>query len=110
MGDEAQHLLTRRAALVAAAGTRVKLRPPGRAAVRGRLVAVEDLAGESVRHLAGSQHACALRLRAPRGLRLGQEIVGIRHRRFGVVRLFVTPSATTARHQGFVAIVNRVRG
>lgn len=88
-------------------GTKVKLRPAGAPAVRVRLVAVEDLAGESVRHLAGSQDAYALRFRGPRSLRVAQGTVGIRHPRFGVIRLFVTPSTTTARTQDYVAIINR---
>jgi hypothetical protein len=88
-------------------GTSVKLRPAGAAAVRVRLVAVEDLAGASVAHLAGSQDAYALRFRGPRSLRIAQGTVGIRHPRFGVIRLFVTPSTTLARTQDYVAIVNR---
>jgi len=43
-------------------------------------------------------------------LQIPQGTVGIRNKRFGVVRLFVTPSTTTAQHQDYVAIVNRVRG
>jgi hypothetical protein len=88
-------------------GTWVKLRPAGAAAVRVRLVGVEDLAGESVKHLAGSQHAYVLRFRGPASLRMPQGTVGIRHPRFGVIRLFVRPSTRTARAQDYVAIVNR---
>jgi hypothetical protein len=89
-------------------GTSVKFRAPGAPAVRVRLVGVENLAGESVKHLAGSQDAFVLRFRGPRSLRVAQGTVGVRHPRFGVIRLFVTPSSTTARTQDYVAIVNRV--
>ena len=88
-------------------GTKVKFRPAGAPAVRVRLVAVEDLAGASVEHLAVSQNAYALRFRGPRSLRVTQGTVGIRHPRFGVIRLFVTPSTVTAKTQDYVAIVNR---
>lgn len=88
-------------------GTKVKFRAAGAPPVRVRLVAVEDLAGESVKHLAGSQNAYALRFRGPRSLRVAQGTVGIRHPRFGVIRLFVVPSTTTARTQDYVAIINR---
>lgn len=88
-------------------GTKVKFRPAGAPAVRVRLVGVEDLEGESVKHLAGSQNAYVLRFRGPRSLRIEQGTVGIRHPRFGVIRLFVTPSTTTARTQDYVAIINR---
>lgn len=90
-------------------GTQLKLRPAGAPAIRARLVAVEDLAGPAVRHLAGSQDAYALRLRVPRGCQLGQCTVGVRHPRFGTLALFVTPSRQTARTEDYVAIVNRVR-
>lgn len=89
-------------------GTTVKLRPLGAPAVRVKLVAVEDLGGESVKHLAGSQHAYALRFRGPRSLVIGQATVGIRHPRFGVVRVFVTPSRAADGAPEYVAIVNRV--
>ena len=88
-------------------GTKVKLRPARSAPVRVRLVAVEDLDGASVKHLAGSQNAYLLRFRGPASLRMPQGTVGIRHPRFGVIRLFVTPSTRTARTQDYVAIVNR---
>ena len=88
-------------------GTLVKFRAAGAPAVRVRLVGVEDLAGPAVEHLAGSQDAYLLRFRGPRSLRVAQGTVGIRHPRFGVVRLFVTPSTTTATTQDYVAIVNR---
>jgi hypothetical protein len=88
-------------------GSKVKLRPAGSAAVRVRLVGVEDLAGASVEHLAGSQHAYVLRFRGPASLRVAQGTVGIRHPRFGVLRLFVTPSTRTAWTQDYVAVVNR---
>ena len=92
------------------AGTTVKLRPAGAPAVPAQLVAVEDLAGESVRHLAGSQNAYALRFRVASSLQTLQGTVGVRHPRFGVVRLFVTPSTRTSRHQDYIAVVNRVLG
>jgi hypothetical protein len=88
-------------------GTKVKFRAAGSPPVRVRLVAVEDLAGASVKHLAGSQDAYALRFRGPASLRVAQGTVGIRHPHFGVLRLFVTPSTRTARTQDYVAIVNR---
>jgi hypothetical protein len=89
-------------------GTKVKFRPAGSPAIRVQLVGVEDLAGESVKHLAGSQNAYVLRFRGPSSLRVTQGTVGIRHPRFGVIRLFVTPSTATAGTQDYVAIVNRV--
>ena len=89
-------------------GTQIKLRPAGAPAIRGQLVAVEDLAGASVRHLAGSQDAYALRFRAPQAVQLEQSTIGIRHPRFGVVRLFVTPSTSTPQYQDYVAVINRV--
>lgn len=88
-------------------GTMVKFRPAGAPAVRVRLVAVEDLAGASVAHLAGAADAYALRFRGPRSLQVAQGTVGIRHPRFGVIRLFVTPSTTTQATQDYVAIINR---
>gem|GEM_PF-4382735 len=88
-------------------GTKVKFRPAGSPAVRVRLIGVEDLAGEAVKHLSGSQDAYVLRFRGPKSLRVTQGTVGIRHPRFGVIRLFVTPSATTSQTQDYVAIVNR---
>ncbi|MEA2180916.1 MAG: hypothetical protein QOF69_101 [Solirubrobacteraceae bacterium] len=89
-------------------GTAVKLRPAGAPALRAQLVAVEDLAGDSVRHLAGSQNAYALRFRAPSSLQLPQGTVGIRHPSFGVVRLFVTPSTSAPSYQDYIAVINRV--
>ena len=89
-------------------GTKVKLRPAGEPAIRVRLVGVEDLAGESVRHLAGSQDAYRLRFRGPPSLQLEQSTVGIRHPRFGVVRLFVTPSTSAPGFQDYLAVINRV--
>jgi hypothetical protein len=88
-------------------GTKVKFRPAGAPAVRVQLAGVEDLVGASVGHLAASQDAYMLRFRGPRSLRLAQGTVGVRHPRFGVIRLFVTPSTTTATTQDYVAIVNR---
>jgi hypothetical protein len=88
-------------------GTKVKFRPQGAAAVRVRFVGVEDLEGASVEHLAGSQDAYLLRFRGPSSLRVQQGTVGIRHPRFGVIRLFVTPSGATARTRDYVAIINR---
>lgn len=88
-------------------GTKVKFRPAGAPAVRARLIGVEDLAGEAVKHLAWSQDAYVLRFGTPRSLHITQGTVGIRHPRFGVIRLFVTPSTTTARAQEYVAIANR---
>jgi hypothetical protein len=89
-------------------GTAVELRPAGGPAVRAKLVAVEDLAGESVRHLAGSQNAYALRFRVPSSLQIGHGMVGVRHPRFGVVGLFVTRSTSMPHHQDYIAVVNRV--
>jgi hypothetical protein len=88
-------------------GTKVKFRAAGAPAVRVHLAGVEDLLGPSVKHLAGAQNAYVLRFRGPRSLRVAQGTVGIRHPRFGVIRLFVTPSTTTATTQDYVAIVNR---
>ncbi len=96
----------RRARFEPHVGAAVRFRPDGAPAVRARLVAVEDLAGPDAR-LAGSQRAYALRFRAPRSQQIGQGMVAIRHPRFGVVRLFVTPSATGRSTQDYVAIVNR---
>jgi hypothetical protein len=98
----------RRARFAPHVGTPVRLRPAGAPAVRAKLVAVEDLAGDSVHHLAGSQNAYALRFRAPSSLQISQGTVGIRHPHFGVVRLFVTPSTSTPLHQDYVAVINRV--
>jgi hypothetical protein len=89
-------------------GTIVKFRPAGAPAVRVQFVGVEDLEGEAVKHLAGSQNAYVLRFRGPASLRVAQGTVGIRHRRFGVIRLFVTPSTRTARTQDYIAVINRV--
>lgn len=88
-------------------GARVELRPPGGRAVAGRLVAVEDLQGVAVRHLAGSPHAYALRLRAAQALPLAGGIVAVRHPGFGALRLFVSRSTGDGRAPEYVAIVNR---
>jgi len=89
-------------------GTAVTLWAAGAPAVRAQLVAVEDLDGASVRHLAGSQNAYALRFRVPSSLQIGQGTVGVRHPHFGVVGLFVTRSTSMAHHQDYIAVVNRV--
>jgi hypothetical protein len=99
----------RRARFAPHVGTKVRLRPVGAPAVRARLVAVEDLAGDAVAHLSGSQHAYALRFRVPGPVTVAGATVGIRHPRFGVVHLFVTPSQSAVDGAPEVlAIVNRV--
>lgn len=98
----------RRARFAPHVGTAVELRVAGAPAVRAKLVAVEDLAGASVRHLTGSQNAYALRFRVPSSSQIGQGTVGVRHPHFGVVGLFVTRSTSTPHHQDYIAVVNRV--
>jgi hypothetical protein len=104
-------LLTRgltRARFAPHAGTSVTLRAAGAPAVPATLVGVEDLAGDAVRHLAGSPDAYALRVRVRSSSQLLGGTVGIRHPRFGAVALFVTPSSRTARYQDYIAVINRV--
>lgn len=86
-------------------GTTLKLRPQGGAAVRARLVGVEDVA--NVSGLAGAQDAYVLRFRGPALPRLPEGIVGVRHPRFGTLPLFVTPVPADGPHQDYVAAINR---
>ncbi len=93
----------RRARFAPHVGTKVKLRPQGGPATRAVLAGVEDLSAG----LAGAQDAYLLRFRGPGSLVLQQGTVGVRHPRFGVVELFVTPGTRTERTQEYLAIVNR---
>jgi hypothetical protein len=86
-------------------GGPVKLRPRGGAAVRGTLVAIEDV--PYVRSLAGHQDVYTLRLRGPAAPLLPEGIVGIRNQHFGVIELYVTPAPSPAGVQDYLATINR---
>lgn len=86
-------------------GTSVKLRPHGGAAVRAQLAAVDDVA--YVKGLAGAQDAYVLRFTAPAASPLPAGIVGVRHKHFGTLQLYITPAGTDADSSTYVAAINR---
>jgi hypothetical protein len=86
-------------------GAPVKLRPRGGAAVRGTLVAIEDV--PNVRSLAGDQDAYSLLLRGPAAPLLPEGIIGIRNNHFGVIELYVTPVPSPLGVQDYLATINR---
>ena len=86
-------------------GTTVKLRPHGGAAVRVQLAAVEDVA--HVKGLAGAPDAYLLRFRGPASQPIGAGIVGVRHRHFGTLQLYISPSPPDGETQDYLAAINR---
>lgn len=86
-------------------GTPVKLRPPGGDAVRGTLVAVEDV--PFVSSLAGNPDAYTLRFRVPAAAPLPEGVVGVRHKQFGTLHLYVTPAAGDGPTRDYLAAINR---
>jgi hypothetical protein len=86
-------------------GTPVKLRPPGGAAVRAQLAAVEDV--PNVKGLAGASDAYTLRFRGPASQPLAEGIVGVRHRQFGTLQLYIAPVPADGAHQDYLAAINR---
>ncbi|MEY2515923.1 MAG: hypothetical protein QOJ89_3281 [bacterium] len=86
-------------------GTTVKLRPHGGAAVRMQLAAVEDV--PNVKGLAGAPDAYVLRFRGPLSQPLAEGIVGVRHRQFGTLQLYVSPVAPDGATQDYLAAINR---
>jgi hypothetical protein len=86
-------------------GTAVKLRPRGGMAVRGTLAGIEDV--PFIKSLAGDQDAYSLRLRGPAAPVLPEGIIGIRHKHFGVVELYVTPGLSDGLSQDYLAVINR---
>jgi hypothetical protein len=95
----------RRARFEPHVGTTVKLRPPGGAARRVRLAAVEDVANSSA--LAGAQDAYVLRFRGPAARPLAEGIVAVRHPRFGTLRLYIAPLPADGPNRDYLALVNR---
>jgi hypothetical protein len=95
----------RRARFEPHVGTTVKLRPPGGAALRAKLAAVEDVA--HVPSLAGTQDAYVLRFRGPAARPLAEGIVGVRHPRFGTLRLYITALPADGANRDYLAVVNR---
>ena len=86
-------------------GTSVKLRPHGGAAIRMQLAAVEDVA--NVKGLAGAADAYVLRFRGAASQPIGEGIVGVRHRHFGTLQLYITPIAPDGPNQDYLAAINR---
>jgi len=87
-------------------GTTVKLRPPGGAAVRAELFAVEDVA--NVKGLAGAKDAYTLRFRGPAAAPLAEGIVGVRHKHFGTLQLFISPAGSAGGEtRDYTAAINR---
>jgi hypothetical protein len=86
-------------------GTTVKLRPHGGAAVRVQLAAVEDVA--HVKGLAGVPDAYVLRFRGPSSQPLPEGIVGVRHRDFGTLQLYIAPGGADGTTQDYLAAINR---
>ncbi len=86
-------------------GGPVKLRPRGGAAVRATLLAIEDV--PYVRSLAGHEDVYTLRFRGPAAPVVPAGIMGIRHKHFGVVELYVTAASAGPGTQDYVAVINR---
>ena len=86
-------------------GTPVKLRPHGAAAVRVQLAAVEDV--PHVKGLAGASNAYVLRFRGPSSQPLPEGIVGVRHKHFGTLQLYIVPVAADGLTQDYLAAINR---
>jgi hypothetical protein len=86
-------------------GTPVKLRPRGGDAIRGTLAGIDDV--PYVASLAGDEHVYTLRFRGPAAPVLAEGIVGIRHKHFGVVELYVTAVPAQGGARDYLAVVNR---
>jgi hypothetical protein len=95
----------RRARFEPHVGTTVKLRPPGGAALRVKLVGVEDVA--NVPSLASAQDAYVLRFRGPTARPLAEGIVAVRHPRFGTLRLYISAAPADGPNRDYLAVVNR---
>ena len=95
----------RRARFAPHVGAPVKLRPRGAGAVRGTLIAIEDV--PYVKSLAGHQDVYTLRFRGPAAPLLPEGIVGIRNKQFGVIELYVTPAPPAGGGQDYFATINR---
>ena len=95
----------RRARFAPHVGSTVKLRPHGGTAVRVQLAAVEDVA--HVKGLKGAQDAYVLRFRGPAATPLPEGIVGVRHKHFGTLQLYIVPGRIDGKSREYVAAINR---
>lgn len=95
----------RRARFSPHVGAPVELCLGSGAAVRATLLAIEDVA--YVKSLKGHQDVYTLIFRGPAAPVLAAGVMGIRHKDFGVVELYVAPGAARAGAQDYVAVVNR---
>ena len=86
-------------------GTSVKLRPQRGAAQRVQLAAVEDV--PHVEGLKGASDAYVLRFRGPAAQPLPEGIVGVRHKHFGKVQLYISRPPADGPNQDYLAAINR---
>jgi hypothetical protein len=86
-------------------GGSIELRPRSGAAVRGTLLAVEDV--PYVASLAGHEDVYTLRFRGPARPVAPEGIMAIRHKAFGVVELYVSAVPSAAGVQDYLAAINR---
>ncbi len=86
-------------------GTPAQLRSRGAAPVSAQLMSVEDV--PYVKGLAGDPDVYTLRFRGPAVPLLAEGIVGIGHKHFGTLELYVTPVPTAGGARDYLAVVNR---
>ena len=86
-------------------GTSVKLRPHGGGAQRVQLAGVEDV--PNVTGLKGATDAYVLRFRGPAAQPLPEGIVGVRHKDFGTLQLYISRPPADGANQDYLASINR---
>jgi hypothetical protein len=86
-------------------GTAVELLPAGGPAVGGTLADVLDV--PYIKGLAGDEDTYTLRFRGPAASPLAEGMVGVRHQRFGVIQLYITPAAAGELTRDYLAVINR---
>jgi len=69
------------------------------------LAAVEDV--PNVTGLEGATDAYVLRFRGSAAQPLPEGIVGVRHRHFGTLQLYITPVPAAGPDQDYLAVINR---
>ena len=106
-GTGARHLRKgyRRRRFAPHVGTSVKLRPHGGAAQRVQLAGVEDV--PNVAGLKGASDAYVLRFRGPAAQTLPEGIVGVRHKHFGTLQLYISRPPADGPNQDYLAAINR---
>jgi hypothetical protein len=101
----------RRSSYTPLRGQLFELSSPGSATVSARLVAIDDLRGQtpSRESLAGRDDAFSLLFRGPSAPRLEQEVLELRHDALGRFSLLVSPASDGDGDQHYSVVINAAR-